>query len=109
MIGYKGEVPPDARGIRETILTAIVTADRDQFARDIFGFPLGEMTPKILASLLSVIGDDREASKAEMEREIEKAAGAAREYMRAMEALQRNVIEGARVYEEVLRQESEEK
>lgn len=101
--------PPDSSvtGYRKAFGPFTGEVDRDGFARDIFGFPLGKLTPDFLSLLLDRIGQERGQRKAELESEIEKAVSAAREFMEAIETLERGVIETARTHEEALQAEEE--
>ncbi len=105
--GHKGEVPSDATGVRWKILTDLTTSDRNQFAREVFGLPLGTLTPEELTTLIGLIVRERESHRAEIEKELDKTARAAREFVEAIESLERHVIEGARIHEEALRAEEE--
>jgi hypothetical protein len=105
--GHKGEVPSDATGVRWKILTDLTTSDRNQFAREVFGLPLGTLTPEELTTLIGLIVGERESHRAEIEKELDKTARAAREFVEAIESLERHVIEGARIHEEALRAEEE--
>lgn len=105
VIGYKGEVPPDARGIRKTILTSMLTAGRDQFARDVFQLPGGDWTPEFLSGVIDIIDDERTTRGAELEADVEKFTASARDFQAVVDSFERQMVNAVRRHRAALQEE----